>query len=491
MPVRLESASVEPAVEAGAPSRGDAIIGRILVAAPLGTLVVLLVILTQRASRPLGNYDTWFHLRMGAEFWGPWSVGHPGRLSEFATSQWVPSQWLTEVAASRFEAWWGLPGVAWFFGVLYLVFALAVYGSCRQNSGPLISVIATVLAVLGAGFALSARPQMVSLILLSVTLTAWLRTSRDHRARWWLVPMTWLWASAHGLWSVGVLLGMVCCLALLLERQMRRRQLLRAVAIPVLSAVAALLTPVGPRLLTTQTAVMVRSGLIPEWGPTSFHDLPALCVALMVAAVFAVWMRRGEPLAWNQVLLVLLATGLTMYSLRLVAVGALLIAPIFADALQTFLTDRSPARRASGELVTISVSTAACAVVLALTVPHTADAPAGVPSGMASRLQSLRPGSAVLNTDYLGGWIEWRFPRLNPVLDGMFDAYPVRYIRRYDDAAALKPGWQRFVEQSGAEVAVLRTRSPLAAALEDQLAWRPVEVDGKWAYLVAPAGASD
>ncbi len=56
--------------------------------------------------------------------------------------------------------------------------------------------------------------------------------------------------------------------------------------------------------------------------------------------------------------------------------------------------------------------------------------------------------------DGIGGWLEWRVPGVDPVIDGMLDAYPVGYIRDFFAATRVEPGWRSFVERTGARVAV-------------------------------------
>src|SRR5690242_5581095 len=84
-----------------------------------GLVVVgILVSLVANCARTLTNTDTYFHLRFGQEFLHGWSLRHPGSVSTFATSDWVPTQWLSEVVMARTEDWFGLSGVAWLSGLL-------------------------------------------------------------------------------------------------------------------------------------------------------------------------------------------------------------------------------------------------------------------------------------------------------------------------------------------------------------------------------------
>ena len=447
-------------------------------------LGAVLLLVTRNSWRPLGNPDTWFHLRIGQELLGPWKVSDPGTLSAFATADWVPTQWSAQMLAAAIFDQFGLPGVAWLFGIVQLAAVAAVYVLCRSRSAPLVAALVTVLAVLASTPSFSARPQIVSVVFLAVTVGAWMKSLDDRRPRWWLVPMTWIWATAHGFWSVGVLVGFVACIGLVLDHRPVRRDVLVPFAVPVLSLLAACLTPVGPALVGTQLAVSARSSMIGEWGPTSFRQAPALLVALMLAVLIVVWVRGGR-VRWSEILFMLLAAALAAYAVRMVALGALVAAPLLASALQNLIgrTRPPPTRRG---LAGLAATLAGCGILLALVAPHTAAKPTDVPVDLSGRLAALPAGSAVMVDGTVGSWIEWRFPGLNPVIDGMFDAYTLEYMRKYASAIALEPGWQQFVDGSGAQVAVLAKDGPVATAMVERLGWRRDRTDGAWVLLEAP-----
>ena len=81
--------------------------------------------------------------------------------------------------------------------------------------------------------------------------------------------MTWLWASIHGLWSVGIAVGLVILIGLLLDRRLTRATAPRLLAVLILSFAAAGITPVGPRLLLSPLAVGKNaSAFVGEWQST-------------------------------------------------------------------------------------------------------------------------------------------------------------------------------------------------------------------------------
>lgn len=449
-------------------------------------LVALMVRVTAHASEPLSNADTWFHLRIGQEFWGDWSITNPGSLSSFATADWVPTQWSTQMLAAAMESWFGLPGVSWLFGFVYLVFIVVTYRMLRSQGALLPTALASGVVVVAAGPGLSARPQVVSLVLFTVATWAWTRAAVSGRPPWFLIPLTWVWATAHGLWTAGALLGVVVSIGIAVDHRLSARRVLGLVSVPVISVVAAALTPVGPNLLFAQLAVGERTPLIPEWGPTSFREVPAIVAALFVAALVVLWSRRHR-VAWTPVAMLLLGSAWILTVDRMVAFGVIIVAPLFVRAFTDVMTPPTGTERPGrAEVMTVAGVAAACAVALAFVVPHTAQRPAAVPVVFSSSLADLPSESAVLVEDHIGSWIEWRFPELNPVVDGMFDAYPVAHLRQFMAFRSLNPGWQEFVKNSHASVAVLVDGSPLSAAMQAQLGWRVVKRTEGWVYMAAP-----
>ena len=220
---------------------------------------------------PLDNLDTYFHLRFGHEFLsGDWSLRHPGSVSSLATADWVPTQWLSEVVMAQTEDWFGLAGVAWLSGLLFLSLALVVYWACRRQAEPAVAALLVVLTMIACTSGISMRPQLVSYVLVVATIAAWQRAADAGRAPWLLVPVTWVWTMCHGMWPVGIVIGVVAVLGLALDRGHPRRTLARMAAVPVLSAAVSLLTPVGPGLFPAVLRVGSRAKYFYEWDPPDY-----------------------------------------------------------------------------------------------------------------------------------------------------------------------------------------------------------------------------
>ncbi|MDP9318749.1 MAG: hypothetical protein M3O94_06700, partial [Actinomycetota bacterium] len=295
--------------------------------------------LAVKAAGRITDPDTWWHLRLGEEFRNGWSLSNPGQLSPLAHTSWLPTEWLPEVVANGVTDVFGLRGLAWLTGVGVLALAGALLAACRQEGNSLAASLAVMAALAGISASIAPRPQLVSFVLLAVYMGAWLRTARDLRPRWWLVPLSGVWACSHGMWLTGILTGLAVVLGLVLDGRLASKQALRLLLVPVLGFCAAAVTPVGPKLLLAPLTSSRLAPYVTEWQPPNFREPYAFVTALMLMAILMTW-SRGSRTGWSHILLLVLAFGWTALSGRTVALGAVMAAPLLSAALHRWMRAR-------------------------------------------------------------------------------------------------------------------------------------------------------
>jgi len=467
----------------GVPSaRRAVLLARARVVVPLLVLVGTLVALVVNTARPLTNTDTYFHLRFGEEFLGAWSLCHPGSVSTFATRPWVPTQWLSEVVMARTEQWLGLGGLAFLSGLLEIALMVALYAVSRRRADAWVAMPVTAVALWTMQYGLSMRPQVVSYLLVAVVTGAWLQTADDRRVRWWLVPLVWVWAMLHGMWPVAVAVGGVALVGLALDRA-PRSVLLRSAAVVSGAAVVAALTPVGPALYGAIAVVGSRRSYFVEWQRPDWTSWEMLGIAVLVAAAAVGLWRRGRP-TWTELLLLLLAVLLAVWSRRTVPVSAALLAPLVAGALQGLAGRRTPVERR--ERVTLAVAVGVALAALAVAVPFTSADPPDRPAWTEAALSALPPGTKVLDDWGYGGYLMWRHPQLDLMMHGYGDTFTTAELDRNERLLGLSPGWETDLRESGARVAVLRP-GVLADVLVGREQWTVVHESPDLVMLQAPA----
>jgi hypothetical protein len=448
------------------------------------TLVVSICVLL--GVRPVSDPSPWLHLKIGAFLLDGGRFGLPDPWAPFATRAYIPTEWLPAIVGQETYQGFGLPGVAWLrcAGVLGLLSALM--WSARRAANTTTCALVCLAATVGAYEGLTERPQLVGFVFLAIAVGAWWRTALDLRPRWWLVPMTWLWACCHGLWIVGIGVGLICIGGLLLDRRLTRSSTTLLLAVPLLSLAAAGLTPLGPRLLLSPFSVGQNAHeFIGEWQSTSAHDPFAILTLGMLGLVILSWVRLGRQPPWWQIGLLLTGVVATLAATRTIPVGAVIAAPLLAQEIQLSrgravdaATRRS--RWAWAGLVLIALVAA---------VPMSAaraQNPVAVPRLLSPQLSAIPSGTVVLAQGDISGWLYWAEPGVKPVLDPRIEISSPAFVRAFVSAMAAGPGWEQFVGRTGARYALVLNGSPIATALAERAGWTQIGQDAGYVLLRAP-----
>ena len=452
---------------------------------PFVALAAILGFVLRAQGVPVAEADTYFHLRLGHEFLGPWSIRHPGHLGTYDSADWIPTQWLSQIAMAALEDRFDLLGVLGAYGWMLIALVVVTYLTCRAWSAPLAAALATALAYIAMAPGLSARPQVISYVLVAVFTWAWLETGRDGRARYWLIPLTWLWVPLHGMWIVGLLIGTVATTGLAIERTIGRQKLLRIAMVPAASAVLVVVTPIGIDAYRALFAVSSRSEYFSEWASPDLRTASGAAMLLMLALVVLTAIRK-EALPIHQLCLVALAAAWGVYSERTIAVAGLMAAPLAAHALQSWTP--GDLRRSRSELIVLATMCVGAAVAVPAVLNARID-DSVVPNWVDERLDALPAQSRVLNGWGEGAYLLWRHPDKDFVMHGYGDVFTDAEIERNADVMRLQPGWDEDLQALDVDVAVLRSDSVPAYTLRDVLCWPVVEADSDYTMFTGAPSA--
>ncbi len=445
----------------------DAVLTRLIrQLAPWTALAALVAKSVVTATAPLSNSDTFFHLRIGAEFldgWRPWS---PQSLGTPGTADWIPTQWLSQVALAAIDRHLGTTGLAAFYGILLISVVITWYAAARSVADPLGAALVTGLAFLAAGSALSLRPQVVSYLLMTCTVAIWLRARQGAKPPWLLIPLVWLWAMVHGMWIVGVAVSGLLAVGATLDRSLPRR----ALWVPLAMAIACAATPAGPRLYLAIFDVNSRADYFGEWGPPSLVSASGLAAVALLVAVVAAFLGERRATAWDIAIMVC-GLGLLIYSARTVPLAAALLVIPAAGHLQQWIG--APARAGQAERWGVGLGAGCAGLAL---VSLLALRPPGPPTATEPFLKSLNglaEGTTLLTDSDMGGFLLWSDPRLHIPVHGYADMYTDEELRDLNDLLHLAPHWVDTLNALHANYALLRDSTPLRAALSDR-GWTPV-----------------
>jgi hypothetical protein len=456
-------------------------------AIPLVVLVLTMCAVARKSATPITNPDTYFHLRIGHEFlhgWAPWAPGH---VTSFEHEHWLPTQWLSQVIMALVEDRFGLAGIAWLFGCLYIVFTWTLFWAARRQAALLVAAILVPVAVISCWPNITPRPQVVSFILVTVTVAVWQRARERSTVPWLLIPLTWVWAMLHGMWPIGIAVGVAAAIGIALDSRPPRAHVARLLAVPVLSLVVAGLTPVGPRLYGAVLLVNSRNEFFGEWGPPDFRSRQAAMLLVLLGVVLIALVKSPRP-TWFDAMLLLGALACSVYSQRTVPVAVAILVPLAASVAEAHMRTRTePTQR---ERVAVAGGMGVLLLVLALAVPRTSGDELVQPSWVDSEIGGLPAGTPVLTEMSFGSYLLWKYPQLEPVTHGYADVYTESELRDRADFERVQPRWDVFARSTGARIALEKTDSAVTYALMSA-GWTELHHNDDVAVLVAPAGWVD
>ena len=434
--------------------------------------------------------DLAYHLRVGAEILATGRIPTTDTLTyTVAGRPWVDQQWGAEVilaAVYRAGGWTALAVLrAALVGTTFGLVALAIRGrnpALTLRTVALLSLAAFVVSVT----TLALRPQLIGMALFAVTLVL-IADRRDHPRRLWAIPvLVVVWANVHGSFVFGpVLLGLAWLEDL--HEDAPRRHL--ALAVALVAAVAACVTPFGPGVwvyaagLTTNPLI---TGRITEWQPTSLRDVPGTLFFASVAGVAALLARRRATTPWPALATLGLFAALGAYAVRGIAWWPLVAAVTAAGLLPPpVIPAREPRPQRLNAVIAGLLVVAGLGLLPAWRpVDPALHAPSGLvtnaPRGMTAALGTLaRPGDRLWNPQPWGSWFEFALPTVPVTVDSRIELFPVSVWDDYVTVSSARTGWSEILDRDEVTIVVTATESnrQFEAALATDASWRRVHDD--------------
>jgi hypothetical protein len=370
---------------------------------------------------------------------------------------WFDQQWGAQVLLSTVFDELGWTGLVVLRALLVVatfgcVFAVARHAGLPTRNASLLTLASFVVAAP----ALALRPQLIGLALFA-TLLLVLAVRADRPRIVWVIPFIVLvWANVHGSFVLGPLAVGLAWLADIHDRRGPRFELL---AVAVVSALAACVTPFGPsvwRYAIGLTADPTITSRISEWQRTLPSDVPGLLFYASVIAVGALVLRRRRDITWPTVLWLVVFAAIGVYAVRGIAWWALAAVPpvaVLVAGLSATSAERLGTRtmqRANTVLVAILVLVGVALLPIWRPTDPGTGTPTGLltdaPSGVTLALkQAVHPGDHVFNPQPWGSWFEFAVPDALVAVDSRVEIFPPSVWAAYDLVRAGGPGWEHVL----------------------------------------------
>ena len=256
----------------------------------------------------------------------------------------------------------------------------------------------------------------------------------------WTAPLlVAIWANVHGSFFLGPVSLGLAWLADLHDRSARANTTL---AVALVSALAACLTPFGPTVwlyaigLSSNAEVSAR---VTEWQPTSLRTVPGILFFASAGAVVALLARRGRPTPWPTLAWLAVFFVIGAYAERGVAwwplAAMVAVVGLLEPRAVTARSESTTIRRANALVAAVIVVAGIALLPVWRPIEPRTGVPAGVladaPPGITEALRSaVTAGDRIFNPQRWGSWIEYAVP-------GALVAH--RFARRVLPARRLAP----------------------------------------------------
>lgn len=460
---------------------------------------------------PVVTPDFWWHLASGR-----WVLEHgrAPRTDPFtytsATHEWINLQWLGDALLALAYRGVGAEGLVLLKAATLGATAWLLFRAIRSMGASVAAGgVAVGLALLASAERTLMRPEIISYLLLAITLLLVEIGGRGRRWAWMaLVGLTAVWVNLHSLAFLAPVVIALRSVAGRFAGDFEPRAARAGLATAVVAAVALLINPYGWAAWTFPLTLFERidadadvfSRILEFASPLQAPGdttLRFFWLLLGVSAVSAAWARTRRVAAG--VLLAAPFLVLALLARRNVPLFAILVTPLLASSL-TELARRRPWRRPAAA-VAIS-ATLLGALILAGASPSLLglhrERGVGVQPGLFPHecLDALaRTGSTRLFNDMdLGGFVTWSHPGRRTFIDGRLEVVGANVLRSYVEAHESPVAWARIRDSWKWDALLLQHSSSGSAAL---LRW--LVESGDWtlacespaAVLLLPAAGSD
>jgi hypothetical protein len=444
----------------------------------------------------LSTIDLTYQLRAGNEILANRAIPTVDSWTFTVRGQpWFDQQWGAQVALNAAFDGFGWSGlvllrallVGIMFGCLYVIARRS--GLSARNASLL-----TLASFVVAAPALALRPQLIGLALFA-TLLLVLAVRADRPRIVWAIPFIVLvWANVHGSFVLGPL---AVGLAWLADIQDRRGPGFELLAVAIVSALAACVTPFGPsvwRYAIGLTADPSVTGRISEWQRTLPTDVPGLLFYGSLIAVIVLAARRRQNVTWPAVLWLTVFAAVGVYAVRGIAWWALAFVPPVA-LLLAGVASAAPERLGTRTMQRVNAAIAVLLIsvgVALLPLWRPTDPGTGTPTGLltdapsgvtATLKQVVHQGDRVFNPQQWGSWLEFATPDALVAVDSRVEIFPSSIWAAYDAVQAGTPGWEAILEEWDVDlIAIQPDEDPIKARLVGE-GWTVLSSDSSGAVL--------
>ena len=442
-------------------------------------------------ARPIGDNSTFTHLRTGLDMARTGAIPRTDPYSYTAGGEpWVVQSWLPEWTYGWAYRLGGFKLVVFEQALLVALLAWLVVRLARAGSA-LRTTLAAIAAV-GVGSALwTPRPLLFGLICMALTITVVER----RRSPWLLIPIVWLWVNSHGSFPLGLAWLGARAVGEGIDWRAWPRETWRYVGGFAAGLLAAVVNPLGPRLLLFPLTLGEKSEAfrnIVEWRSPDFSRGGGY-FALAFLGLALVLLFRAR-LGWRDIVPAVAFLIASLLAARNIGPLAVVLAPVLGRAVRR--PESAPARPAGTVGTQVRLNRAVLATILAAflvfsSLIFSSDPvdTVGYPEDSLTFLEEQSLFDAphrVAHQDFVGNYMTLRYgSRVRVFVDDRFDMYPLSVSRDYEVLLSARGGTFDVLDRHRIDLVLWQTKLPLVPLLMAK-GWQEVFAEKDYVVLRRP-----
>ena len=479
-------------------------LSRILVPAPASTLAFLALLVALGPRLPAmfrTDGDVGRHVRVGRLILDEGDIPSRDFLSHTRYgAEWVPKEWLAQVAFARADRSSGLAGTATVAALLFAASVALTFGSTARLGGTLQAAVGiTALSLLLQLVHVLARPHLFTTTLAAILLYILIRFRQTGQLRWVAaIPfLIVIWANSHGGFPAGLaLLGLFTADSWIRGRgpDVDRQRTVLAIIL-ALSFLGTFANPTGPAIWSHVLGHLGNSFLMGITEEFRSPDFLAPWAVPLLATILGIGLylgAGGSQLPWLGLAILLGTLAATLVSVRHIALFAVLGLPWLAAGV------RRPARSAENSGQTRDVRSpwpnrsldegikhirAHSSLLLPLLGSAVLVVTANGPLSSRAHFDSstfpvsamsaagARQSGNVFNEMEWGGYLLYHYPQIQIFIDGHADFFGEPLVKEYLAVRHGSPAWAAILDQYGVEWTLTRPEAALNQLLSSSPDW--------------------